>query len=161
MTSNPVFLDPRGNPIQSAVCGSQYSMTVPGFEGQQLFISQMKNGAQQFAGQMSIPMSLYTSVCNQDEGSYQTTAYTLDGSLLGSTTFTVQPGAASATPAAPGGAPSAAPPPGTTSAVSPLPVVPAPTTTTTVGSFFSSLTTTEWILLAAVGLIIINQTGKR
>jgi hypothetical protein len=137
-------------------------MTVPGFEGQQLFISQMKNGAQQFAGQMSIPMSLYTSVCNQDEGSYQTTAYTLDGSLLGSTTFTVQPGTGTLSPQAPAAAPTAAPSPGTTSAVSPLPAAPAATTTTTTaGSFFSSLTTTEWILIAVVGLVVLNQAGKR
>lgn len=101
-TSNPVFLDTGGNVITSAVCGSIYSMTVPGYEHQTLYIVQTKNGAPSFSGNMAIPMPNYASVCNQDEGNYQLQAFDpLSGTLIGQTTFTVLPAAVPTTTTAP------------------------------------------------------------
>src|SRR5215467_10036964 len=74
-TSQPVFTDTNNNPITSAVCGSIYNMTVPGWEGRSPFIVQTKNGATSFSGQLPVPMKNYASQCAQDEGSYQLQAF--------------------------------------------------------------------------------------
>lgn len=132
--TTPVFKDPSGNVITSAPCGSQYSMTVPGLEGQTVYIVQTKNGAPSFSGNMTMPMPAYSSICNQDEGTYNVQAFdSTSGSLLGQTQFTVTPGPGSLQPAGvPFGA-SMAP------------------TTTSIGSFFSNLTTTQMIVFGLLG----------
>jgi len=176
--ANPVFFDVNGNVITQAVCGSVYSMTVPGYEGQWLMIVQTKNGAPSFTGPMLMPMSNYASKCSQDEGSYNVQAFTQAGQLLGSTTFVVLPAASS-----PGTGPSGLPPltsatgtppastarpaaaPGTTSSTSALPAtsVTAPPVTSAAAapSFLSSLSTTDWLLLVVLGVVVLYQASKR
>ena len=88
----PVLTDPSGQPISSAVCGSPYGFTVPGYEGAQVYIIQTKNGQPQYSGLFSVPMAPYTGVCGQDEGTYQLTAYDpTSGQSLGQVQFQVLP----------------------------------------------------------------------
>jgi hypothetical protein len=174
---NPVFFDVNGNVITQATCGQIYSMTVPGYEGQVLQIVQTKNGAPSFTGPMRMPMGNYASKCSQDEGSYTVQAFTLAGQMLGSTNFTVLPSAVSATPAggpplSPAGLPplpaatgTPAPPPGTTSSTAALPAssitTPVlPTTAAAAPTFFSTLTTTDWLVLAVLAVVVVNQASK-
>jgi len=169
---NPVFFDVSGNLITHAVCGSIYSFTVPGYEGQVVHIVQTKNGAPSVSAPLKMPVPNYASKCNQDEGTYVVQAFTLVGDLLGGTTFNVLPA-----PAAPGGPmtpgaglpplPAAtgtpAPAPGTTSATSPIPASSATaplTATTTAPGFFSTLSTTDWLVIAVLAVVVLNQ-GKR
>jgi hypothetical protein len=169
---NPVFYDTQGNIIASAVCGSTYNMTVPGFDGQTLMIVQTKNGAPNFSGPLLMPVRNYGSTCGQDEGTYNVQAFTQPGTLLGSTTFVVLPA-----PGAPGTGPSglppspigtgvpistsqAAPPPGTTSATSALPAAATGQAIATTG--LGSLTSTDWIILGAIllGVFAVGQASK-
>src|SRR5215475_2218345 len=167
--TNPVFYDNSGMVITSAICGSIYNMTVPGYEGQQLVITQTKNGTPSFSGPMQIPMLNYPSKCNQDEGTYDVQAFTLAGALLGGTTFTVLPAVSlpSAIPAAGPLTPSptAAPAPGTTSATSPLPagsstVPPAAPAIGTTG-VLSGLSTTDWLVIAVLAVVVVAEVSKR
>ena len=93
----PVFTDPSGNPIASAVCGAPYGFTVPPYEQAnggpgQVYIIQTKNGAPQFSGMFAVPMAPYTSLCNQDVGSYQLEAFDpFTGNHIGDVAFQVVP----------------------------------------------------------------------
>jgi hypothetical protein len=178
--ANPIFYDVNGNIITHAVCGSVYSMSVPGFEGQQLHIVQTKDGRPQFSGTMDIPMANYASKCLQDEGSYNLQAFTLSGQLLGSTNFVVlpaQPSQPATGPLSPAGLPplpaatgTNAPAPGTTSATSPLPASVAPSVTAPPAAAasiltpgLSNLSTNDWLILAAFGIVMYmaGQGSKR
>jgi hypothetical protein len=161
---NPVWFDTNNNQITSAVCGSIYSMTVPGFEGKTLFAVQTKNGAPQFSGNMQIPMSNYASQCNQDEGSYQLSVYDpTSHSLIGQGSFTVLPaGSVSTVPSSTGTTGATTPvAPITPAPSTPTPSVPAAITTTPAPapttSIFSNLTGVDWILIAAVVFAILKQ----
>lgn len=140
-SSQPVFTDTSGKPITSAVCGSIYNMTIPGWEGRSPYILQTKNGAPQFSGTMLMPMGNYASHCNQDEGSYQLQAFDpTSGALIGQTNFTVLPATSAST------APSSTATTGaTTSPATGLP------------GFFSTLTTAQWLLIAAVGIVLLSK----
>lgn len=134
-------MDVNGNPITSAVCGSVYNMTIPGWEGRSPYILQTKNGASQFSGTMPIPMKNYSSVCQQDEGSYQLQAFDpTSGALIGQTNFTVLPATSASTAAS-------------STAATGATIAPA----TGAPGFFSTLTTTQWVVLAAVGIVLLSR----
>jgi hypothetical protein len=174
--TNPVYYDNSGNVITSAVCGTIYNFTVPGYEGQTLHIVQTKNGASSFTGPMQMPVLNYASKCNQDEGAYTVQAFTQSGQLLGSTNFNVLASPASPTggagPLSPAGLPGLpaatgqpAPGPGTTSSTSALPAGSATTPLTTAAAAaptgLAALSTTDWLIIAVLTVLIIEQSGKR
>lgn len=163
----PIWFDTNNNIITSAVCGSIYSMTLPGYEGKTVYVIQTKNGAQQFAGSMAIPMSNYASKCNQDEGYYQLSAYEpTSGNLIGQGSFTVLPAGTASTAASSTGTTGATVPaatpgmvptaPAPAAAVGMTATVPAPAPTTTT-SVLSNLSGVDWILIGAVVVALLNR----
>lgn len=143
-----IWSDANGNAVSSVVCGSTYSMTIPGMEGQQIYLVQQKDGSPQFSGNFSIPMSNYQSICPQDVGTYTASAYSLaDGSLIAQGTFQVLPQGSTST--------------GTAS----TPAVPGATTATgstlsVIEGMFSNLTASDWLLIAA-GLLVLFKGNRQ
>lgn len=136
--ATPTLLDVNGNVITSAVCGSQYSLAIPSWGNKQVYIMQTKNGSPQFSGLMTMPMSAYNSICNQDEGTYVLQAFDpVNGALIGGTTYTILPAGSTATAAV------------------------AASTTSGFSTFFSSLSTTDWLLIGGGLLLLIMPGGRR
>lgn len=88
----PVYTDANGNTITSVVCGGVIGFTVPGWEGKQIWLTEYKNGTKSYDGLFGVPMAPYTTICGQDEGTYQDIAYDpVSGVVLGQTTFQILP----------------------------------------------------------------------
>lgn len=142
------WTDANGKVINSAVCGTAYNMTIPGLEGHSIYLVQSKNGSPQFSGTFPLPMSNYQSVCNQDEGTYTASAYSLvDGSLIASGSFTVLPQGSSAITGATG---TTTPVPGATTS-----------TGASVVNFLDQLSTTDWLLIGGLAVVILMGSGGR
>lgn len=76
--------------INSATCGEKYVFTVSGLPSYpaQVWLEQTKDGSSKYNDVITVP-NTYTSACNQDEGTYSNTVYSVvngqKGSLIGST----------------------------------------------------------------------------
>lgn len=73
-------------------CGATETFSVSGHS--QVWIDQTKNGSPHYSGPLSVPLT-YTTVCNQDEGFYTTSAYHLVGgareTFIGTSSINVRP----------------------------------------------------------------------
>lgn len=168
--ADPVFKDVNGAVITQAVCGSVYSLTIPGWEGKTVYAVQTKNGAPQFSGPFPIPMSNYASNCAHDPGTYQFTAFDPNNkAVIGSTVFTVLPAAATTpasstgtTPASTTASSSTSSSPTTAGQTNSIP--PAPGDIVIGGfdvtTFFSSLTA-PWLIAGGIVLLFLLTSGGR
>jgi hypothetical protein len=93
----PAYLDANGNPLSQIVCGGSYTFDVPGSGLDHVQITVYKNGAIAYQGIEPIPIP-YTTVCNQDEATYQTIAYDpITGANLGQTAIVILPAGSTVT----------------------------------------------------------------
>lgn len=93
-SGTPVFKTMAGSVVNTIQCGNSVIFDVPGYT--LVWLVRTKNGVQDFSGPYAVPAPAYVMNCSTDVGSYTLTAYTItpsntQGTLLGTTNFTVTP----------------------------------------------------------------------
>ena len=92
--SGPVFMDVNGRIITEVLCGQPVVFSVPGYENNTVWLSQLKDGQLHFDGPYPGYPGPYTMKCATDPGYYQTAVYELmpdgtKGQLIGTTELRV------------------------------------------------------------------------